>query len=99
MNLGVNDENLIANDNLSNKTGIITKAKKMNEFENIKSEYNIKDIFSFLSEKKKLKIIIYNKDLQKKLDINIENYKNLRGIYREGEKNGKERNIIYQLNV
>ena len=47
----------------------------MEEFENIKSEKNIgksieslyifKDIFSFLFEKQKLKIIIYNKDLQK----------------------------------
>jgi len=70
----------------------------MENFENIKSEKNIKsiskyvlkdEIFSFLSEKQKLKIIIYNKDLQKKLDINIENYKKIRGIYREGEKNGK----------
>ena len=35
VNLGVTNENLIVNDNLSNKTDIITKAKKMNEFENI----------------------------------------------------------------
>ena len=71
----------------------------MNEFQNIKSEINIeksieslyilKDIFSLLSEKQKLKIIIYNKELQKKLEINIEDYKKIRGIYREGEKNGK----------
>ena len=49
--------------------------KKMNEYENIKSEkviesiksiYVLKDIFSFLSEKRKLEIIIYNKNLQKK---------------------------------
>ena len=47
----------------------------MNEFENMKSEkkfensieslYILKDIFSFLSEKRKLKILIYNKHLQK----------------------------------
>ena len=81
----------------------------MNEFENIKSEikigksiqslYVLKDIFSFLSEKQKLKILIYNKNLKKKLDINIEDYKRISGIYKEGDKNGKgkEYNIIYQL--
>ena len=71
----------------------------MNEFENIKSEkkiensidsvYILKDIFSFLPEKRKLKILIYNNHLQKKLDINIKDYKRIRGIYREGERNGK----------
>jgi len=69
------------------------------EFENIISGKNIgksidslyilKYIFSFLSEAQKLKIIIYNKNLQKKLDINIENYKRIRGIYKRGERNGK----------
>jgi len=71
----------------------------MNEFKNIKSAKNIgkpieslyilKDIFSFLSKKQKLKIIIYNKDLQKILDINIEDYKRISKIYKKGEKNGK----------
>ena len=64
----------------------------MNEYENIKSEkviesikspYILKDIFSFLSEKLKLEIIIYNKNLQKKIDINIENYKRIRLIYKK----------------
>ena len=71
----------------------------MEEFENIKSEKNIgksieslyilKDIFSFLSEKQKLEIIIYNKDLQNKLDISIEDYKRISKRYRVGERNGK----------
>ena len=71
----------------------------MNDLRNIKpginivktidSKYILKDIFSFLSEKLKLNIIIYNKDLQKELDINIEDYKRIRGIYREGERDGK----------
>jgi len=71
----------------------------MNEIENTKSEINIeklieslyilKNIFSFLSEKEKLFIIIYNKQLQKKLDININDYKSISGRYIEGEKNGK----------
>ena len=50
--------------------------------ENIKSEIDIEksiqslyiliDIFSFLSEKQKLSLINYNKNLQKKIMINIE---------------------------
>ena len=81
----------------------------MNEFENIKSEKNIeksiaslyilKDIFSFLSQKQKLKIIIYNKHLQKKLDINIEDYKRISKTYREGEKNGKGKEYIISTNI
>ena len=71
----------------------------MNEFENVKIEKNIeksiksldivKFIFSFLSEKQKLKIIIYNKHLQNKLDINIDNYKKIRVKYKEKRKNRK----------
>jgi len=81
----------------------------MNEFENIKSEKNIeksiaslyilKDIFSFLSQKQKLKIIIYNKHLQKKLDINIEYYKKISRIYKEGGRNGKVKEYIISTNI
>ena len=104
-NLDIINKNLIKNDNYSNNTGIIIKAKKMNELENIKCEKNIeksieslyiiKDIFSFLSEKQKLKIIIYNKYIQNKLDINIENYKRISKRYREGERNGKGKEYDY----
>ena len=65
----------------------------------IKSLYILKDIFSFLSEKQKLELIIYNKDLQNKLDINIENYKRINGIYREGEKNGKGKEYNISTNI
>jgi len=101
----INSKNLIKNDNHLDNKVIIIKAKKMNEFENtiseknieksIKSQYILKGIFSFLSEKQKLKIIIYNKNLQIKLDINIENYKRIRGIYKKGERNGKGKEYHY----
>ena len=93
--------------NHSNKSGIIKKVKKINEYENIKSEkdiesikslYILKYIFSFLYEKQKLKIIIYNKDIQKKLDINIENYKRIRGKYREIVRNGKGKEYYISTN-
>ena len=71
----------------------------MEKIQNLKSEINIeksiesiyilKDIFSFLSENLKLNIIIYNKYIQKNLDINIEDYIRISGKYKEGEKNGK----------
>ena len=64
------------------------------KLEDIKSSYITKQIFSFLREKKKLNIIIYNKELQKKFLINIEDYKNISGRYKKGEKNGKEKNIM-----
>ena len=55
----------------------------------INSIYNLKNIFSFLSEKQKLNIIIYNTNLQNKLDININDYKRISGRYIVGERNGK----------
>ena len=71
----------------------------MNEYEKIRSEktieksikslYILKDIFSFLPEIQKLKIIIYNKNLQKTFGINFNDYKRIRGIYKEGKRNGK----------
>ena len=68
----------------------------MEKFENIKSEKNIKSLikyilkdrlFLFLPEKQKFRN--RNKELQEKLDINIEDYKKIIGIYRIGERNGK----------
>ena len=34
-------------------------------------------------------MIMYNKELQKKLDVDIVEYKKLSGKYKIGEKNGK----------
>jgi len=55
----------------------------------IKSFYRIKLIFSFLSERKKLDIIIYNKKFQNKLFIGIEKYKKISGKYKIGKRNGE----------
>jgi len=55
----------------------------------IKSMYILKIIFTFLSEKQKLNLINYNKHLQKQFGLNIEDYKKMNGIYKEGGKNGK----------
>ena len=64
---------------------------------NVKSQYILRMIFSLLEKKTKLKIIKYNKfPLQQKLEINIDDYKNLSSKYiiwdLEIRKKGKEYN-------
>ena len=55
----------------------------------IESYYNLEKIFSYLEERNKLDIIIYNKQIQKKLGVSIGDYINMSGKYKIGEKNGK----------
>ena len=62
----------------------------------IKSNYIFEFIFSFLSENKKLNLIICNKNLQKKFGLNIESYKEISQKYFEGNRNGFGK--IYKLN-
>ena len=56
--------------------------------QNIKSLYFIKLIYSFVEEAQKLKLIRYNKSIQKDLDISIINYKFFSGRYIIYESNG-----------
>ena len=65
----------------------------MANFEEIKSNINIRDIkssyiipivFSFLDRKEKLNMIVYNKDLQKMLLVDIEDYKKQSGVFKLG---------------
>ena len=60
--------------------------------ENIKSTYFIKVILSSLDERKKLKIIKYNKSLQNLMNIDNKNYIFFSGKYitYETKKKGKE---------
>ena len=65
------------------------------ELKEININHNLlKIIFSFLNENKKLNIIINNKNLQKKLEINIENYKQISKRYKIGERNGKGKEYL-----
>ena len=61
----------------------------------IKSSYNIKEILSFLNEKQYLKMIIYNKELQKICSIDIKDYKRKSRKYKIGGKNGKGKEYDY----
>ena len=63
--------------------------KKSNKFlGDIKSSYIRKRVFSFLEEKQILKVIIYNKKLQKMLLVDLLDYKEKSRKYKIGERNG-----------
>ena len=66
---------------------------------NIKSLYFIRIVFSYVDEEKKLKIIKYNKSLQKIINISIINYKFFTGKYiiYESNKKGKEYDVYDQM--
>ena len=63
----------------------------------IKSEYNLNEIFSFLGRTNSLNLIIYNKQLQNRLQINLEDYKKISGKYKVGKKDGIGK--VYKLNT
>ena len=66
--------------NKSPKDAYPSKETK-NIFENIKSKYILKQIFNNLSKKVSLQLIKYNKHLQKRLNYNINNYKEFYDLY------------------
>ena len=55
----------------------------------IKCDFFLSKIFSYISERALLKIIAHNKDLQKKLDKSLINYKLMSGKYIIHETSGK----------
>ena len=65
--------------------------KEIKYLKDIKSSYIIKEIFLFLNEEQKLNLIIYNKEIQTILGVDIKTYKKKSGKYRIIEKNGKGR--------
>ena len=60
----------------SNEKNKSNKIKTKDSLENIKSKYIIKKIFNYLPKNKSLDIIKYNKKIQKRIDININDYEN-----------------------
>jgi len=79
----------------------------MDELEDIKYTIDLRDIksisitkiiVSFLPEKQKLNMIMYNKELQKIFFVDINDYKKISGKYKMGEKNGKGREYIINTN-
>ena len=70
----------------------------MNILCEIKSAYILKKIFSLVIDCIKLDLINYNKKLQKRAKISIEDYKKLCKIYIIGEKNGKGKEFELDTN-
>ncbi len=62
--------------------------KESFSFKNINSKYILQHIFSQLDINLKMNIIIYNKKIQNRLDIKLEDFKNLSGRYCEEGENG-----------
>ena len=51
------------------------ESKSKSLYKNIKADYFFKNIFDYINTKIKLKILKHNKSIQKKINININNYK------------------------
>ena len=68
-------------------------------FGNINSEYMLRFIFSFLWENKKLDIISYNKQIQIKLKVNIDDYKAASNKEKIVEKNGIVKEYVQGTNI
>ena len=66
----------------------IKKMKSKINISNIKSSYILMEIFSYINKKRIYNIIIYNKTLQNRILIDIEDYKKISGKYKIGKKNG-----------
>ena len=69
------------NNGIINKNDKFNQFKSINKFENLKSNYILQKIFNDLQRKKYLEIIKYNKQIQKRLDINIKDYKEYSEVY------------------
>ena len=68
--------------NLVSKEKLKTKQNKLkNKFENIKSNYILQMIFNNLGKKKSLNIVKCNNYIKKRIDININDYKEYYELY------------------
>ena len=76
----------------------ISKNKQFKEskyFENLKSNFILKKIIDIIKKNKSLEIIKYNKKIQKRLNININNYKEYSQLYSSIEIELKPPDNIY----
>ena len=66
---------------------------------NVKSIYFIQKLFSFIDEYSKLKLVKYNKSIQKNINIDIINYIYFKGKYIIYESNEKGKEYNYEDNL
>ena len=69
-----------------------------NRFDYVKSNFIIISIFSKLNNSKKLQLIRYNKYLQSKIGITIDDFKKESGVYKIIQKNGKGQEFSLETN-
>jgi hypothetical protein len=72
------------------------KLKEIKFLNDIKSKYILQNIFSYIKEKQKLEMIIYSKNFQKILELDIKDYQKISGKFKIAEKDGdgKEYSLI-----
>ena len=72
------------------------KLKEIKFLNDIKSKYILQNIFSYIKEKQKLEMIIYSKNFQKTLELDIKDYQKISGKFKIAEKDGdgKEYSLI-----
>ena len=70
--------------------------KNKTKLNNIKSIYILKSIFNYISSNVFLDLLCYNKEMQNKLQISIEDYKKFGNRFKIGEINGMGKE--YKLN-
>ena len=70
----------------------------VNLFELIKGKYIKIGIFSYINEKQKLEMIIYNKKLQNTIDVNMFDYRKISGKYTMFEYNGMGKIFLLKNN-
>ena len=66
--------------NISNEENI-TQSKSKIIFDNLKSDYFLLKLFNIMKKNKSFEIMKYNKKLQKRLNININDYKDYSQLY------------------
>ena len=73
----------------------IRQIKSADKYENIKSDYFLQLLFSYLEKKKLLNIVKYNKNIKKRININNNNYKEYIEKYSSIELEIKPTNFKY----
>jgi len=73
----------------------LKQIKSKNKLKKLKSDYFIQKFFNIIPKKISLEIIKYNKNIQKSLNININNYKKYSEIYSSKEMEVIPKKIKY----
>ena len=68
-------------DNINNTKVQFKSKDSNNKFRDLKSDYFIQILFHIISKNKSLELIKYNKYIQKRINININDYKDYVEIY------------------